>query len=143
MGWISDVREELKGLDTSRKKLRNFGLTVGTLFLLLAAWLFFRSAGPWVRILLCVAGMALIGGGLLLPHRLKFAYRCWMGLAYAIGWPVARITLGLLFFCVLGPIGLIARAFGKEFLDIAWGKKKDSYWIPKNSSESNDYEKMY
>ena len=43
MSWIKDVKEELKALDISKKSLRNFGLLVGGIFLLLGFWIYYSS----------------------------------------------------------------------------------------------------
>jgi hypothetical protein len=46
MSWISDIRNEVKRLDRSRKALRKFGIVVGSVFLVLTGWLWFKSWGP-------------------------------------------------------------------------------------------------
>lgn len=47
MSWISDVRSELKGLDTSKKSLRSFGLLVGLIFMAIAVLFYLRHSTPW------------------------------------------------------------------------------------------------
>ncbi len=57
----------------------------------------------------------------------KTFYHYWMKLAHAMGWVNTRILLFLFFYLLLGPMALIARAFGKNFYDDN-PKGSPSYW---------------
>jgi hypothetical protein len=91
--------------------------------------------------LLTVGGILLLSG-IFIPKNLKDIYKVWMGFAFGLGWIVSRIILTILFVFILTPLGLFAKLFGKEFLDLNFNKEKSSYWIPKKEEEA-DYEKMY
>ncbi len=117
MSWIKDVKEELKALDISKKSLRNFGLLVGGIFLLLGFWIYYSSQSVF-GIIFFVVGALLFIFGLLLPNFLSGVYKIWMGLAFALGWVVSRILLIILFYLGITTIGFIAKIFGKKFLDI-------------------------
>lgn len=143
MSWISDVQEEVKGLDTSEKRLRQFGITVGAVFLAIALWMFLKEYPPLFQYLLGVTGTLLMTIGLSYPLVLKGIYKIWMGVAFAIGWIVSRILLVIIFYLVLTPIGLTARLFGKDFLDIRVKKVQDSHWIKRDREKAVNYEKMY
>lgn len=142
MSWIKDVSHEIKELDLSKKALRKFGLTIGGIFLAIGLLLLWKSIWPDVRIIFISIGGTLFLGGVLLPMPLKYVYLIWMGFAFAIGWVVSRFILIILFVLVLTPIGLLAKLFGKHFLDLKFRDGKESYWIPKEKRK-NDYEKMY
>ena len=142
MSWIEDVRNEIKALDTSPKKLRGFGLTVGIAFVLLGVWFFWKGVEPW-WIVFGLLGIILGITGLIIPKILPGVYRVWMGFAFAIGWMISRTILGLLFYLVITPVGLVARLMGKQFMDINLRKQKDSYWIEREKIERDKYEKMY
>ena len=43
--------------------------------------------------------------------------------------------MGMIFFLVVTPIGLIMRAFGKDLLNLKYNKDK-SYWIKKSGPKS-------
>ncbi|HOI31059.1 MAG TPA: SxtJ family membrane protein [Melioribacteraceae bacterium] len=139
MSWIKDVVHELNSLDLSVKSLRKFGITIGIVFILISI-LFWGTVG--VRIFFLVVGSILFVNGIISPDRLKTIYKFWMGFAFALGWVVSRMILTLLFILVMIPVGLIAKVFGKKFLDLKWGDTKSSYWIMKENKEI-DYEKMY
>jgi hypothetical protein len=140
MSWIRDVAHELKELDISKKSLRKFGIVIG-LILISITIIFFWNSVSWKVMLLTVGGILLLNG-IFIPKNLKDIYKVWMGFAFGLGWIVSRIILTILFVFILTPLGLLAKLFGKEFLDLNFNKEKSSYWIPKKEEEA-DYEKMY
>lgn len=143
MSLISDVRSELRELDTTPAALRKFGLLVGGILLLIALLWFFRGKHLMGAYICGPAGILLILGGAIVPASLRGVYRVWMALAFTLGWFVSRLLLTLLFYLVLLPVGLCARVAGKEFMDINLRKSKESYWKRRESSARVNYEKMY
>ena len=100
---------------------RRFGLTVGAAFLVLAALFYWRDhAVPLV--LAAAAAVFFLAGGLLLPGRMSPVFRAWMRLGLAISRVTTPIFMGILFFLVIMPFGLVARAFGHRPLTA-----RDSY----------------
>ena len=83
--------------------------------------------------------------GSTLPAILKPVQKIWMSVAILIGHVVTRVILSILFFLVLTPMGLIARLFGKQFLNLKIDKSQDSYWIARkaNGFERNEYERQF
>jgi len=143
MSWISDVRDEIHHLRLSRKELKKFGILVGSVFLALSALGIYRLWNVASIEVFLLAGIVLLFCGIVMPESLKHLYRIWMGAAFAIGWLVSRMILIILFYFVLTPVGFLARLRGKEFLDIDFGKKKESYWIPKAADKKINYEKLF
>lgn len=142
MSWIKDVAHEIKELDVSKKSLRKFGLTLGTILLAFSLFFSMKEIFPLLRSFFLAIGGLLFIGSFIFPEQLKYAYRIWMGFAFALGWVVSRFILVILFVLVLTPLGLLAKLFGKKFLDLKFRDGKDSYWIPKEKRKI-DYEKMY
>ena len=70
-------------------------------------------------------------------------YAVWMGIAFALGWVVSRAILILLFYFIITPIGMVARLFGKKFIDITFSHASESYWISRGNSKKINYEKMF
>ena len=92
---------------------RRFAFPVGTAFLVLAGLLLWRSK-PTIA-----TGMAALGGvlwvaGVVLPGRLGPVYRAWMGMALAISKVTTPIFLGIVYFLVFTPAGLIMRLLGRN-----------------------------
>ena len=142
MSWIKDVKEELKALDISKKSLRNFGLLVGGIFFLLGLWIYYRSQSP-LGIVFFAIGTLLLLFGLVSPNSLSQVFKIWMGLAFALGWLMSRVLLTILFYFVITPIGFVAKVVGKDFLDINYKMKRESYWIIRPIDKKVDYTKMF
>lgn len=107
---------------------RKFALTVGTAFLVLAGIAWWRSH-PVMWRLLGGLGAVLWVAGLTVPSRLGGVYRFWMGLAHAISRVTTPIFLGIVYFLVMMPVGLVMRAFGRN--PVKHEAKGDSYWAPR------------
>jgi saxitoxin biosynthesis operon SxtJ-like protein len=104
---------------------RKFGLLVGGAFLLVAlvSW---RRGHETVSAVALVLALGLIAGGLAVPTRLGPVYRGWMKLALVISKVTTPIFMGLIFFLVLTPAGLLARLFGHR--PLTRSKASPTYW---------------
>jgi len=105
---------------------RKFGLVVGGAFLLLGALLWWR-AHTEAALIAAVLGAALVLGGLALPAHLGPIYRAWMGLALALSKVTTPLFMGLIYFLVLTPSGLIARFLGHR--PLVRSRHTGSYWL--------------
>ena len=118
--------------------LRKFGLTTGVIIVVLFAfffpWVFEMSDWPiWPWIL---AGLLWLPA-MLFPESLRPVYTTWMKIGHAIGWINTRLILGLLFYLMVLPMGLVMRLFGKDPMARKRDKSVSSYRI-KSVSESKD-----
>ena len=59
----------------------------------------------------------------------------WFKFGMLLGRFVSPIVMGLVFFLVVTPTGLIMRLLGKDVLNLKYNKNK-SYWIEKNEPKS-------
>jgi len=122
-------------LNTDTRTLREFGLVFAggliVFFGLLIPWIFdkpwvWQEAGarwPWI------AAAAFAGTGLILPQLLKPVYLGWMKLGHALGWINTRIILGILFFILFAPVGLLFRLLGKDPMARQLDKAASTYRI--------------
>src|SRR5262245_12047033 len=97
----------------TRQQLRSFGLLVGGIFGLIGLWpMVWRHQSP--RTWAVTLAVLLIGPALVAPSTLGPAYRLWMKLAEVLAWINTRILLGVVFYLVVTPIGLIMRLRGRD-----------------------------
>ena len=91
---------------------RRFAFPVGGAFLVLGGVAWWRGHG---ELAIALAALAVLLGalGLLFPTRLGPVSRAWMGLAVAISKVTTPIFMGVIFFGVIAPIGLLLRVLGK------------------------------
>jgi len=90
---------------------RRFGLTVGLAFLVLAGVAWWRGRVHVAFVLAAIGGL-LILGALLLPAHLGPVFRAWMGLAHVLSRITTPVFLGVVFYLVVTPVGLLMRLFG-------------------------------
>jgi hypothetical protein len=137
------VIEEIKKIESSSKKLREFGLVVGGVLCAVGGLLFWR--GRWNFPYFLVPGIFLVITGAVIPSILKPVQKAWMTLAILMGWVMTRVLLSVLFYLAVTPIGLIMRLMGKDLLDQRLEPKRQSYWKirPQTPRLPSDYEKQY
>jgi hypothetical protein len=140
---MSEIITEIKAIDTSPKKIRDFGVTFFVVFAIIGGILLYkgRSFG-YACFGLSVIFLVL---GRWAPRWLKPLHKAWMTLALVLGFFTSRFILCILYYCVLTPIGVIMRLFGKDILDQRWDEEAPSYWIKKerNAFDKEQYKKLY
>jgi hypothetical protein len=121
--------------DLSREQLvksssdRAFGSVFSVVFLLVALWpLLHRNPIRWWSLGICV-GILVIA--IARPVLLALPNRLWTRLGVLLGHIVSPIALGLLFYAVLMPIGLLMRWAGKDPLRLRADPAAQSYWVPR------------
>ena len=134
--------EEIKNIKSEKSDFRKFGLSVGSVLIIIAGLLYWKEKESF-EILLTI-GSILFVLGIAIPVVLKPFYWAWMILASILGWIMTRVILSLLFYAVITPIGLLSRLFGNQFVELKWDKSKDSYWNYKTIQPKNeDYERQF
>lgn len=136
------MQSEIPQLDD--RGLRKFGITTGVivvvLFALLFPWVFDIETMPlWPWII----AAALWLPALLWPRLLNPVYRVWMKIGMALGWVNSRIILGLVFYVLILPMGLIMRLFGKDPMRRQYDSASQSYRIPSQREPRERMEKPY
>lgn len=137
------ILEEIKNIKETKKDLRKFGLTVGIVIAIISAVLFYYERASYFYFGL--AAMLLIIPAIVFPQVLRPLNKIWMSLAIILGWFMTRVILSILYYLILTPIGWIAKIAGKEFLDLNWKEKKESYWIKRDKKIPGriDYERQF
>lgn len=105
---------------------RRFAFTVGGAFLVLAALGVWRGR-PHQAMVFGGLGALLGLAGVIVPSRLGPVYRAWLGLGHAMSKVTAPVFLGLVYFVVLTPVGLLMRLFGRRPLERPAGAS--SWWV--------------
>jgi hypothetical protein len=110
------------------RQLRSFGLVVGGIFGAIAIYpVLARSEDPrgWALVL----SGALIIPAVLMPRVLGPAYRVWMAAGQVLGWINTRIILGILFYFVVTPLGLLQRMRRKSAIARKFDKTRPTYRV--------------
>ena len=92
---------------------RKFGLTVGIAFLVLGGISHWRGHTVAPLVLWSIGGL-LTAGGLLIPGQLSGVHRAWMGLSHLLSKVTTPLFMGLVYFLVITPMGLLMRMFSRN-----------------------------
>ena len=132
---------EIPELD--KKGLRDFGLITGALFVLifglLLPWKFEWQWPIWPWVILAILSFMAFA----MPMQLEPVYRVWMRIGLVIGSVMSRVILGLVFFLVVTPIGLMMRATGKDPMNRELNDSLESYREPISENKSNSFDRPF
>ena len=106
---------------------RSFGLVFTAFFALVCLAPLKSGADP--RLWAAGVAAAFLVVSLAAPQLLKPLNRLWFLVGMALHHVVTPVVMGLLFFLTVTPIGLIARAMGKDSLRLKRDDAAASYWI--------------
>mgnify|MGYP001294007736 FL=1 len=118
---------------------RNFGIVFSIVFLIIALWPLLKQNDLrlWS---LSISGIFLVLG-LFNSKLLSPLNKIWFKFGMLLGSFIAPIVMGVIFFLVVTPTGLIMKLFGKDLLNLK-KNKKETYWLDKdnlNSSLKNQF----
>lgn len=106
---------------------RVFGLTFAGLFFLIACWPLLRGEPLRWWAIGVAAVFALIA--MSYPALLTGPNQLWVKLGVLLGKVVSPIALGVLFFLVFTPLGIVMRLAGKDSLRLKIDPGAETYWI--------------
>ncbi len=108
---------------------RSFGIVFFVVFLLIALYPIINSEE--IRIWSLIISFIFIILGLLNSKILTPLNKLWFKFGLFLGKIVSPLIMGVIFFFVVTPIGLIMRMLGNDVLNLKQNKNK-SYWIKKS-----------
>ena len=112
---------------------RSFGIVFFIVFLLIA--LYPLTYNEEIRVWSIIISLIFLVLGLLNSKILTPLNKLWFKFGILLGKVVSPLIMGIIFFFVVTPIGLIMRLLGKDVLNLKYNKNK-SYWIEKSGPKS-------
>jgi len=107
---------------------RKFAFPVGIAFLLLGGVVVWRGHDSVALAFGVISGLLLLAGTLI-PTWLGPVYRGWMGFALLLSKVTTPIFMGITFFLVMAPIGLLMRLLGRN--PVVRRENEGSFWVPR------------
>jgi len=105
---------------------KSFGILFFIIFLLIALWPLLNS--EFIRMwALGIASIFLVLG-FINSKILTPVKKSWIKLGEILGKIIAPIVMGLIYFLIITPIGLLMRLVGKDVLNLKFNKN-ETYWI--------------
>jgi hypothetical protein len=144
MSWIKGIAGEIKAVDASNSKIRQFGWLWFVVFILVQTYISYPFDGfafnlqslVWLLI-----GSLILSISYLVPLLLRPVYYAWMGLAVVLGAIVNVLIISIVFYLVITPIGFFVRLSKGEIISVKQ-RKADSYWMVRDS-RSGDLTKQF
>ena len=112
---------------------KSFGIVFFIVFLLIAIYPLINNGE--LRIWSLVVAIIFLILGLINSKVLTPLNKLWFKFGLLLGKVVSPLIMGIIFFLVVTPTGLIMRIIGKDLLNLKFNKKK-SYWIEKSGPKS-------
>jgi hypothetical protein len=129
--------------ELDRKGLRDFGLLTGgivaVLFGLFFPWLLERPWPRWPWILFGVLG----GMALIAPLALKPVYKAWMQLGLLLNKITTPLILGIVFYLVISPIGLVRRLRRHDAMARTFDSEAPTYRVPSQPKSSETLKRPF
>ena len=116
----------------SPKELRKFGLVVGGVFCAIGIWpavVRGQSLRPWAL----VVAVILLVPAVTVPLLLAPVHRVWMRLGETLGRVNTSILLGVVFYLVITPLGVIRTLLGKNTMRRSFEPDRESYRVVKRA----------
>ena len=131
-GHRANFHEELKReVEVQIGSERAFGLVMAGACFIIASIGFWKDTSHWPYWL--AGGIAFALCALLRPALLSPLNRAWFRLGLLMHKVVNPLVMGLVFFVVVTPMGLLMRAFGKRPLNIELDPDARGYWTARVS----------
>ena len=127
----------------SLKELRDFGLIMAGMLCLMFGfvlpWIFSFSTPYWPFVL----ALLFVVVALLQPVLLGPVNSVWLKISIVLGWVNTRLVMGVMFFLLIAPIGIIMRLFGKDTLGNKLSEQETSYRIITKVRDKKHLEKPF
>ena len=124
----------MKHVDSDEIKIssnRSFGLLFFVIFLIVSLWPLTHEGS--IRIWSVIISFVFLILGLLNSKFLTPLNLLWFKFGMILGAIVSPIVMGIIFFLVVTPIGLVLSIMGKDVLNKKYNKKKKTYWIKRET----------
>ncbi len=112
-------------INIKRKDNITFGILFFILFLIIG--LYPLKSGGTTRIWSVIISSAFLIITIIRPNLLSFLNRLWIQFGILLGKMISPIVMGLVFFFVVTPIGILIRMLKKDVMGLKRGAP--SYWI--------------
>ncbi len=112
---------------------RSFGIVFFIVFLLIALYPILKDND--LRIWSLVISFIFLILGLINSKILTPLNRLWFKFGLLLGKFISPLIMGIIFFVVVTPIGIIMRLLKKDLLNLKYNKK-ETYWINKSGPKS-------
>jgi Flp pilus assembly pilin Flp len=139
MSNASGMHEQFgKRDDVKAPTERSFGITFTVAFALLAAFTYWHRGATMTFYTVIVVSAAFAVVTLVAAHLLRPLNLIWLKFGLLLHKVVNPVIMGLLFFGVFTPMGVVMRAIGVDLLRLKRKPATETYWISRRDESIQD-----
>jgi len=116
-----------KNFSISKNNNIIFGIVFFIFFLILGFHSIIVGEKKDIRIWYFILSLVFLVTTIIKPNLFTFPNRLWIQFGTLLGKIISPIVMGLVFFSVLTPIGILVRILNKDIMSLK--RTKNSYWI--------------
>ena len=124
----------MKYKDIKISSNKNFGIVFFIVFLLIALWPLLNNSE--IRLWSLITSIIFLVLGLFNSKLLTPLNKLWFKFGILLGNFIAPIVMGIIFFFVVTPTGILMKLLGKDLIKLKKNNKK-TYWIEKKDMKSS------
>jgi hypothetical protein len=113
---------------------RNFGIVFFVFFLIIGLWPLLKNNE--IRYWSIFISFIFLSLGLINSKLLNPLNKIWFHFGITLGKIISPVIMGIIFYFVVTPTGLLMRLFGKDLLKLKYEKNISTYWIEKKGPKS-------
>ena len=114
---------------------KSFGIVFFIVFIIIGLYPLLNNEE--IRVWSIILSLIFLILGFLNSNLLTPLNKAWIKFGILLGNIISPLVLGIIFFLVVLPTGLLMRLFRKNFLGLKFDKKLKSYWINKEKQLSS------
>ena len=115
-------------LNPTLRTLRQFAALWILFFGGIAAWEGLVRQRPAAALALLALSLTVGPLGLWRPNLVRPIYVGWLVAAFPIGWTVSHVSLAVVYYLILTPLGLVSRLFGRDRLALRPKSGERTHW---------------
>jgi hypothetical protein len=128
----------------TERQLRQFAFLGGAICTSLALWHGWTGGLSTAALAYACLAVFLATVGAFRPGWLRPIFIAWMVVVFPLAWLVSHAVLGLVYFGLITPLGLLLRLSGRDALDLRPPSAQDSYWKEKPAAKDpSQYLRQY
>ena len=125
------------------RTLRQFSLA-GAVFAAIVGYIVFARAGSWMTAgAIWATGAAVAALGLARPPAVRGVYLCMSYIAAPIGMLVSLIVLGIVYYAVVTPIGVVTGLLGRDPMQRRRDPAAETYWRQRKETPPDRYFRQF
>jgi hypothetical protein len=128
----------------TERQLRLFAFLGGAICTFLALWQGWTGGISATAAMYACLAVVLAIVGAFRACWLRPIFIAWMVAVFPLAWLVSHVVLGLVYFGLIAPLGLLLRLSGRDALDLRPPSAQDGYWKEKPAAKDpSQYLRQY